>query len=100
MHRPKDPTFVQLSRPALRKFRAARMQRPHLAAIHMKLDDWSFLSKWRRKWQLDQKRGAGATLGLDVDVALQSADAAVDVHLGDVAFARREKSIALFTSMR
>ena len=78
VHRPKDPTFVQLSRPALRKFRAARMQRPHWATVGIKLDDWSFLSKWRRSWQLDQKRGAGATLGLDVDVALQSADAVVD----------------------
>ena len=55
------------------------MRRPHLTARCVKLDDWSFLSKWRRKWQFDQKRDAGATLGLDVEVALQSADAVVDV---------------------
>jgi hypothetical protein len=30
----------------------------HWAAIGMELDDWSFLTKFRRKWQLDQKRGA------------------------------------------
>lgn len=44
----------------------------------MKLDDWSYVSKWRRIWQLDEERRALATLGLDADVTLQSADAVVD----------------------
>src|SRR5262245_5528111 len=44
----------------------------------MKLDDSSYVSQWRRKWQLNEERRALATLGLDVDVALQRADAVVD----------------------
>jgi hypothetical protein len=80
VQRPKDPTFVQLSRPALRKFRAARMQRPHWAAIRMKLDDWSFLSKWRRKWQLDQKRGLAVATGMS---AIETAEDRLQLGFGN-----------------